>query len=97
MIKVGDIVTETLFCDSVDGIAVENRGPREGRVVYIHPKHRFYRVEFTTPLGYRWRECFYFPDRSGNAEQSKARLPGRSGGWHRSAMPGTSPSDMRLY
>lgn len=78
--KIGDIVTETPTVDSVDGLAVEDRGPREGEVIYIHPKRRFYRVRFTTPLGYTWTECFNFPERRGNpnASKSTAILPGPS-------------------
>lgn len=40
--------------------------PRKCRVVYIHPQHRFYTVEFTFPLtGERFRESYYFENRRG--------------------------------
>lgn len=29
-------------------------------VVYIHPRRRFYVVEFKSTVGQRWRETFYF-------------------------------------
>lgn len=94
--KVGDIVTETPTFYSKAGL--DYVGPQRCEVVYIHPKRRFYRVRFRAEItGETWTECKYFPDRSGEAEQSQAKLPCRSGGWHRSAMPGTSPSDMKLY
>lgn len=35
--------------------------PVEGRVVYIHPKRRFYTVEFYFPLtGWKFRESYFF-------------------------------------
>ena len=74
--KIGDIVTEQPFVDSVDGIATEDRGPRKGRVVYIHPQGRFYTVEFTARNGQTWRECFYFPERRENPNASRSIDPG---------------------
>lgn len=93
--KIGDIVTEMPFVDSVDGIAAEDRGPRKGRVVWIHPQRRFYRVEFSTPLGYKWTECFYFQERRGNPN-APMKPKQHYGARHHSAMPGTSLSDQRL-
>lgn len=44
--------------------------PRPCRVVYIHPQHRFYTVEFAFPLTReRFRESYYFEDRRGAAGQ----------------------------
>lgn len=41
-------------------------GPRPCRVVYIHPRRRFYIVEFRSKAtGETWRETRYFPDRAG--------------------------------
>lgn len=63
--KVGDIVTETPTFYSKAGLDVV--GPQKCRVTYIHPKRRFYTVEFTSDVtGEKWRECFYFADRAGD-------------------------------
>lgn len=44
--------------------------PQKCRVVYIHPRRRFYTVEFAFPLtGERFRESYYFEDRRGDAGQ----------------------------
>lgn len=37
-------------------------------VVYIHPKRRFYTVEFDLPRGRKCRESYYFPDRAGASD-----------------------------
>ena len=59
--KVGDIRLET---PSVDSTAMlEDRQPWRCEVVYIHPKWRFYTVEFTTVLGWKFRESFFFRDK----------------------------------
>ena len=47
-----------------------------GTVVYIHPNHRFYTLEFQGVNGFRWRECYFYP-RSGVYEPSRAKPCGR--------------------
>ena len=59
--KVGDIRMETPSVDSE--VMLGGRKPWRCEVVYIHPKWRFYTVEFTTVLGWKFRECFYFRDK----------------------------------
>ena len=94
--KVGDIVVETptFYCKA----GLEHVGPQRCEVIYIHPKRRFYRVRFRSEVtGETFTECMYFPERSGKAEAPpEEKTNTRSGGWHRSAMPGTSISDLRL-
>ena len=36
--------------------------PLSGTVIYIHPKRRFFRVEFTNELGDKIREGYIFAD-----------------------------------
>lgn len=59
--KVGDIRRETPSVDST--VMLEDRQPWRCEVVYIHPQWRFYTVEFTTVLGWKFRESFYFRDK----------------------------------
>lgn len=42
---------------------------QDAEVVYIHPRRRFYAVEFTAPGGGRFRESYYFTDRRGRGEE----------------------------
>lgn len=43
-------------------------------VVYIHPQHRFYTVEFKSEVtGEAFRESFLFPDRDGTAWENRRR------------------------
>lgn len=66
--KVGDIVTEIPTFYSKAGLDVV--GPQKCRVTYIHPKRRFYTVEFTSDVtGEKWRECFYFFGRCGDVPE----------------------------
>lgn len=58
--KVGDIRREMPSIDST--VMLEDRQPWRCEVVYIHPKWRFYTVEFTTVLGWKFRETYYFAD-----------------------------------
>lgn len=59
--KVGDTRMEVPSVDSE--LMLADRQARKCRVVYIHPEWRFYTVEFTTPLGWKFRECYYFEDK----------------------------------
>ena len=59
--KIGDIRMELPTVDSE--LMLANRQKRRCEVVWIHPKWRFYTVEFTTELGWKFRETFYFRDR----------------------------------
>lgn len=59
--NVGDIRRETPSVDST--VMLEDRQPWRCEVVYIHPKWRFYTVEFTTVLGWKFRESFFFRDK----------------------------------
>ncbi len=59
--RVGDIRRETPSVDST--VMLEDRQPWRCEVVYIHPKWRFYTVEFTTVLGWKFRESFFFRDK----------------------------------
>lgn len=59
--KIGDIRMEMPTVDSE--LMLANRQKRRCEVVWIHPKWRFYVVEFTTELGWKFRETFYFRDR----------------------------------
>lgn len=45
-IKVGDVVMESLTFDTH-----RQSSPVAGKVIYIHPNKRFYRVEFEQPGG----------------------------------------------
>lgn len=59
--KIGDIRMELPTVDSE--LMLANRQKRRCEVVWIHPKWRFYIVEFTTELGWKFRETFYSRDR----------------------------------
>ena len=59
--KVGDIRMELPTVDSE--LMLADRRERRCEVVWIHPQWRFYTVEFTTELGWKFRETFYFRDR----------------------------------
>lgn len=59
--KIGDIRMELPTVDSE--LMLANRQSRRCEVVWIHPEWRFYIVEFTTELGWKFRETFYFADR----------------------------------
>jgi len=49
--------------------------PQECRVVYIHPKNRFYTVEFQSALtGETYRQCYYFEDRRGTASEDETDI-----------------------
>ena len=41
--------------------------PQECVVISIHPRRRFYTVEFTSKFGQRFRQSYYFEDRRGTA------------------------------
>lgn len=59
--QIGDILTlvPTIYGTKC---GLEELDPMPCRVVYIHPQHRFYTVEFTSRVtGETWREAFYFP------------------------------------
>ena len=61
MLKVGDTLTLPIYPE---------HQPKEGKVVYIHPKGIFFTVEFDTPYGVKVRESFpmsgpVVPDRQG--------------------------------
>lgn len=59
--RVGEIRREMPSVDST--VMLEGRQPWRCEVVYIHPKWRFYTVEFTTVLGWKFRESFFFRDK----------------------------------
>lgn len=59
--KIGDIRMEMPTVDSE--LMLGDRQARRCEVVWIHPQWRFYTVEFTTALGWKFRETFYFRDR----------------------------------
>lgn len=71
--KVGDIREETPTFYSKAGLDLA--GPQKCRVTYIHPKLRYYTVEFRSDVtGETWRECFYFSDRQGTASASEPEV-----------------------
>ena len=54
--RVGDTVIKTISCSisSRSGMGAtweEEQIEYEGKVIYVHPKGRFYTVEFTLPFG----------------------------------------------
>lgn len=59
--KLGDIRMEVPSVDSE--IMLDDRKARSCEVVFIHPQWRFYTVEFTTGLGWKFRESYYFRDK----------------------------------
>ena len=56
MIRVGDKRAEM---PTIEGAC--NIGTLPCRVVYIHPKRRYYTVEFTFGRGRRFRESYFLP------------------------------------
>ena len=48
-VSIGDRVSEF--------VEIHNR-TMSGTVIYVHPKGRFYTVEFVGPTGETFRECF---------------------------------------
>lgn len=61
MIKLGDKVR---MRPTVEGGTMGHAGQGKemtGTVVYIHPKHRHYVLEFMDAKGFRWRESFQYP------------------------------------
>lgn len=92
--KVGDIRMEVPSVDSE--LMLADRKARRCEVVYIHPQWRFYTVEFTTVLGWKFRESFYFQDKRPDGPelpehirkereilQSKKRSRPRVGYWNK--------------
>lgn len=78
--KVNDKRQETPSLDSTAGM--DDVGPMDCRVVYVHPQGRFYTVEFKSPVtGETFRETFYFPNRPELIARSGwgPRLPGARG------------------
>ena len=59
--KVGDILKREPYLFLKSGM--ERVGLQECRVVYIHPRGRFYTVEFTSFLGRRFRQCYPMTER----------------------------------
>lgn len=59
--KLGDIRMEVPSVDSE--LMLKDRQARRCEVVFIHPQWRFYTVEFTTDLGWKFRESYYFADK----------------------------------
>ena len=57
--QVGDIRRETpTICCSY---GVEETGPKECKVVWVHTLRRFYTVRFANELGQSYCECYPFP------------------------------------
>jgi hypothetical protein len=85
-------------------LMLANRQMRRCEVVWIHPKWRFYIVEFTTELGWKFRETFYFRDRDPDGpplpehirkeREAPHKRRGSGRGWHSKPKIGTlySPS-----
>lgn len=59
--NLGDIRREVPSVDSE--FMLGQKILRECEVVFIHPQWRFYTVEFTTDLGWKFRESYYFADK----------------------------------
>lgn len=59
--NLGDIRLEKPSVDSE--FMLGHRTEWKCEVVYIHPHWRFYTVEFTTELGWKFRESFFFADK----------------------------------
>ena len=57
-VEIGEKVVERLHIDK--GLSIK----LEGTVVWIHPKKRFYRVEFITPKGFKLHESYQLYRRS---------------------------------
>lgn len=66
--EIGDIRAEVPSFWTTFGHGVGT--PRQGEVIWIHPRRRFYRVRFTMPqTGWSWVESYYFDDRRGAEER----------------------------
>lgn len=59
--QLGDIRKEVPNVDSE--FMLGHKLLRECVVVFIHPEWRFYTVEFTTDLGWKFRESYFFADK----------------------------------
>ena len=59
--QVGDTRLELPSVDCE--VMLSGRQKRPCRVVYIHPLWRFYTVEFTTVLGWKFRQSYFFEDK----------------------------------
>lgn len=60
--KIGDKVTKALSWGDISKEGAHGHPDKvvaTGTVVYIHPKRRFYVLEFTFPAG-KFRESFFF-------------------------------------
>ena len=82
--QIGDILTlvPTIYGTKC---GLEELDPMPCRVVYIHPQHRFYTVQFTSRItGETWREAFYFPLAPNPPLERELPI-----GFHRLAKPGT--------
>lgn len=67
--KVGDVLH--LVPTLSEKIGLESKGAMPCQVVYIHPKGRFYVVEFGRTQ--RWREAFYPAEREGREYNQPVR------------------------
>lgn len=70
--KTGDIRMEVPSVDSE--LMLADRKARKCEVVYIHPQWRFYTVEFTTQLGWKFRESYYFEDKRPDGPELPERI-----------------------
>ena len=70
--KLGDIRREMPSVDSE--LMLADRQERTCKVVYIHPLWRFYTVEFTTQLGWKFRESYYFEDKRPDGPELPERI-----------------------
>lgn len=68
--KVGDKIKRKIEYGAEYG---SNLPPEEGVVVYIHPKHRYYTVEFTFPKG-KIRESYPMKSKITNPAYEPGRL-----------------------
>lgn len=59
--NLGDRRMEVPSIDSE--LMLADRPARACVVVFIHPEWRFYTVEFTTELGWKFRESYFFADK----------------------------------
>lgn len=63
--NIGDKLTRIPAANTLDHEKRPRALPCE--VVYIHPRHRFYVVEFRFPAtGWSFRESYFFPDHLGD-------------------------------
>lgn len=59
-------------------VGIEVSGPQKCVVTYINWDHGWYQVEFTSALGWKFRECFWLPEKGGKGTfdaREGARLP----------------------